>query len=183
MSERSTRDGPAGDFSDRIVDPLQFIRQEHDRQYEICELLQDLPNHFDGGMDLGLVRSLQEFLRKDLPRHVDDEEIDLFPALSIRCRDHEGLDLILSQLEAEHELDLGLVEPISSELQTIIDTGVPGDPHRLSSNLWTFAETQRRHLLWENRVVLPLAEKYFDQTDREALAAKLAARRAGARSG
>lgn len=159
------------------LDPIEFLRQEHDRQYEICDQLENLPNFFDSDLDLDWLRSLSDFLWVDLPRHVEDEEADFFPILAQRCAAQEGLDLILAQLESEHELDLGLVDPIRAELQAILKTGAPRDPYRLLVDLRAFAEAQRRHLLWENLVVLPMAEKSLTAADRKALSAGLMARR------
>lgn len=183
MSEPSTRQSPeARGTATWIGDPIEFIRQEHSRQFEICDQLEDLPNALDSMLDLDWARSIQSFLFKDLPMHVEDEELDLFPILSERCSGYEGFDLMLSQLTSEHQLDLDLVEPIKAELQVILEAGAPRNRGRLLMHLRAFAETQRRHLLWENRIVLPLAEKHLTVGDREALSAKLTARRRSSRS-
>ena len=174
MSKPFKRQVPDADWtSAQIGDPIEFIRQEHSRQFEICDELEELPNALDSALDLDWARSIQSFLFSDLPMHVEDEELDLFPILSERCRGYEGLDLMLSQLSSEHQLDLDLVEPIKAELQAILEGGAPRNRGRFLMNLRAFAETQRRHLLWENRIVLPLAEKHLTGGDRKALSRKL----------
>ncbi len=178
MNERlvSRYSGPDGNLA-AIDDPIAFIRQDHDRLHEVCDHLEDLPNALDSGLDLNQTRSILDFLTRDLPRHVADEEIDLFATLSLRCKDAEGVELVLAELSAEHDLDLDLVEPVRLGLRSLLDNGTLDNRERFLMDLRAFAETQRRHLLWENRVILPLAEKYLTAADKIVLSTRLLARR------
>ncbi len=54
---------------------------------------------------------------------------------------------------------------------------VLGRRTRLLSNLRGFAATQQRHLEWEDRVVLPLAQKRLSAEDLEQIGRNMAARR------
>ena len=175
------RDAPVSDAADALAkplgDPIDFIRQEHDRQLRVCADLDDLFNALELEPVVERVLSLQSFLTEDLPRHIQDEEADLFPALTRRTGDDADTAVILDQLIAEHELDMGLVDPILKEFEAIIRDGVPGDPPRFFMNARMFAETQRRHLIWENRVVLPLADRVLTEADKRALTESLARRR------
>jgi len=44
-------------------------------------------------------------------------------------------------------------------------------------NVRAFCEMQRRHLNWENRVVLPLAQTLLTEEDKQDLAQRMVARR------
>ena len=48
---------------------------------------------------------------------------------------------------------------------------------RLFMDLRTFAEAQRRHIAWENSLVLPLARKRLTAKDLETMGRNMAARR------
>lgn len=178
MTSAAPQPWTASDLSrEQFVDPIAFIRQEHDRQCQICDGLEDMFNTLDQPPAREQARGLRSFLVGDLLHHIEDEEIDLFPALVQRCQNQEGLDEILWQLTSEHELDRELVDLIVKELETIIEQGTALDPVRFSLNVRAFAETQRRHLMWENRVVLPLAEKYLTAQDKAAMGRSMASRR------
>ena len=158
-------------------DPIAYIRREHDRQCDICDQLEDMANFPDTRRSPDHVKAVRDFLAEDLNLHIDDEEEDLFPALRRRCQGHEILEGILYQLNSEHELDRGLVQPILEELDNIRDNGGPRNVVRFASSVQAFVETQRRHLSWENRVLLPLAEKHLTSEDRRAVGSRMASRR------
>jgi hemerythrin-like domain-containing protein len=161
----------------QFADPIAFIRQDHDRQCEICDQLEDMANFLDQPPELKQIESIRSFLTEDLNRHIEDEEIDLFPALARRCKSDPVLDGILYQLASEHELDRGLVDPILKEINMIVENGAARHPMRLVARVHAFVETQRRHLTWENRVVLPLAERQLTDEDKQAMGRSMASRR------
>jgi len=158
-------------------DPIGFIRQEHDRQCEICYQLEDMVNALDQPPDLGQVELIRRFLAEDLNLHIQDEETDLFPALARRCKSHQVVDEILYQLTSEHELDKGLIDPILDALKAIVEGGAAQNSVRLARSVRAFVETQHRHLTWENRVVLPMADSHLTDEDKQAIGRSMAARR------
>ena len=158
-------------------DPIEFILEEHDRQLEVCTGLEEVLTMPGSQLPPRRALSLLDFLTKDLPTHIEDEEEDLFPLLASRQRDNLDLPVILDQLVSEHELDRGLVEPIVDDLRNIAEGRTSADSKRFHMNVRTFAEATRRHLNWENRVVLPLAQRVLGEKDRVKLANGMAARR------
>ena len=158
-------------------DPIGFIRREHDRQCEICYQLEDMVNALDQPPDLGQVELIRGFLAEDLNLHVQDEETDLFPALARRCKSHELVDEILYQLTSEHELDRGLIDPILDALREIAEGRAAQNTARLARSVRAFVETQHRHLNWENRVILPMAETHLTAADKQAIGRSMAVRR------
>ena len=166
-----------------IAEPIAFMRQEHDRQCQICDQLEDLFNNEDKAFRLASAESIRAFLLNDLSHHIEDEELDLFPLLVQRCKSHESLEDILSQLASEHELDKEFISMILLELDAVIEQGAAENPMRFLMNARAFAETQRRHLYWENRVVLPLAERHLTEQDKMMMSRNMLARRAKARVG
>ncbi len=158
-------------------DPFAFILDEHDRQFEICARLENFVGTLGSEPCAREAAALLTFLVQDLPVHIEDEERDLFPLLASRRGDDENLTIILDQLVSEHELDRGLVEPIVQDLRHIADGRTPSDIKRFCMDVRAFSEAMRRHINWENRVVIPLAEGILRAQDREHLATRIAERR------
>ncbi len=109
--------------------------------------------------------------------HTRDEEEDLFPMLRARCLPEDGIAGALAQLSREHALDGDLAGFIRADLEAVAGGHTRSPPLRLSLNARAFAETQRRHIGWENRLVLPLAKKRLTGSDLERLGRAMAARR------
>ena len=163
--------------TESMSDPIQFILQDHDRQLEICSGLEKLVSASETEPVGDWAATLLFFLTRDLPRHVLDEEQDLFPCLRARQPSESYLDDILDQLTIEHEADKELVELVIKGLRAIAEGTDPEHPTRFQWNVRAFCEMQRRHLNWENHVVLPMAEKLLTADDRQALARRMIARR------
>jgi hemerythrin-like domain-containing protein len=168
---------PTGSRKEPLLDPIQFILQDHDRQLEICSGLEKLISASEAEPIAEWAVSLLSFLTRDLPLHVKDEELDLFPRLTSRRPPESNLGDILDQLVTEHETDKGLADLVIKDLRAIAEGGPPEYPIRFQMNVRAFCEMQRRHLNWENRVVLPLALTLLTEEDKQDLAHRMAARR------
>ena len=164
---------------DPLPDPIQFILQDHDRQVENCGRLEQLVSASESEPTRDWAASLLSYLNRDLPLHVEDEELDLFPRLTLRRPPDSNLGDILEQLVTEHETDRGLADLVIKGLRAIADGAPPEHPVRFQMNVRAFCEMQRRHLNWENRVVVPLAQMLLTEEDKQDLAQRMAARRRG----
>ena len=162
---------------ERFTRPLEFVLADHMRQRRVCDWLQGIVDGTRAGLTTVQARSLLGYLTEDLPGHVLDEELDLFPMLSRRCRPQDRVQEVLAKLTWEHELDKELVGFIVADLRRLADGFRLANPTRFLSNLRGFAATQRRHLEWEDRVVLPLAQKRLSAEDLEQFGRNMAARR------
>ena len=116
-------------------------------------------------------------LTGDLPLHTEDEERDLRPALERRCEPEDNLDDVLKQLTKEHELNRDLVSFMVEDLEALADGRTLSNPVRLMMNVKEFSETQRQHVTWEERVLLPLARQRLTAEDLAAIGRNMAARR------
>lgn len=160
-----------------LPDPIQFILEEHNRQLEICSGLEELVSASEVEPVAEWGAYLLSFLTTDLPLHVNDEEMDLFPTLNARRPADSNLGDILDQLITEHETDNGLADLLIRDLRAIADGKSPDYPVLFQMNVRAFCEMQRRHLNWENRVVLPLAQALLTDEDKDDLARRMEARR------
>ncbi len=162
---------------ERFLRPLDVLRHDHDRQERFCDALETLAAEPEAEPETRPLAALLAYLREDLPLHTRDEEEDLFPMLRARCLPEDGIADALAQLSREHALDSDLAGFIAGDLEAVVGRIALKPPMRLFINARAFAETQRRHLGWENRLVLPLARKRLTGSDLESLGRAMATRR------
>jgi len=146
-------------------DPLEQIGAEHDHQLQLLTTLEHVIKADDAEEMSRFAPKLLEFFNDDLARHLEHEEKGLFPILKRRCRPSDDLEMIVNQLSYEHELDRDLVEFLLVDLEKIAHGHHNATPARFNINAQAFIETQRRHIEWENRIVLPLARNRLTETD------------------
>jgi hemerythrin-like domain-containing protein len=162
---------------DAFRDPLAFIRDDHGRQLRMCNLLDAFTEKLEVEPVKPLASALLEYLKDDLPLHTEDEERDLLPALERRCEPDDGLEEIKRQLSREHELNADLVTFMVDDLEALADGRSLTNPVRLATNVKEFSETQRQHVTWEERVLLPLARQRLTPEDLAEIGRNMAARR------
>ena len=152
------------------LDPLERLAAEHPLQLELCnalELIADgLPNRFDQK----LVHEATNVLAHGMARHFLFEEEVFFPMLRRRAASDASLVAALDQLEIEHGRDAGLSSELAEELRYFLMKEHPRNPEMLGYMLRGYFEGQRRHIEWENSVVLPAARRFLTRPDLDELA-------------
>jgi hemerythrin-like domain-containing protein len=157
-------------------DPLDFILYEHLRHRVMCDALDTLAAAET--FDAAAVARLAEFIRSDLSMHVADEEDVFFPILRQRCRPEDEIDLVLQRMNREHADDRELSAQVRVHLLTAAMerrplSSIPGAAEALKQ----FAHNQRRHMMLENAVLIPLARQRLTPEDFSLLGVRLDARR------
>ena len=145
--------------------PLEQIEAEHNLQLQVLAKLERIIKAADSRELPQFAPKLLDFFANDFARHIEHEEKGLFPILKKRCRPVDDLEMIVNQLSYEHELDRDLVDFLCGDLEKIARGRHSSTPARFSINAQAFIETQRRHIGWENRIVLPLARKRLTEED------------------
>lgn len=154
-------------------DPLEFILADHRRQRVVSFELEKLADQSEP--DKTLAQSLLEHLEEELPLHFGDEERDLFPLLRKRAQDGDELEATLAQLSGEHEEADALLKGATGALRKIISNEAPDKQDRAA--LKAFADHNRRHMILENAVVVPLARLRLQEPDLLLFARQIARRR------
>jgi len=162
---------------DSLGDPLDIIRDDHARQLRMCNLLDAFTEKLELEPVMPLASALLEYLTGDLPLHTEDEERDLRPALEERCEPEDNPHAVLKQLTKEHELNRDLVSFMIGDLEALADGRTLSNPLRLMRNVKEFSGTQRQHVTWEDRVLLPLARQRLTAEDLAEIGRNMAARR------
>lgn len=158
----------------RFRDPLAFLAEEHLRQRKVCADLDILA--LPGGGDRALAAAVLAHIEHEMPAHVLDEEEDLFPLLRRRAEPEDEIDATLSRLDQDHAKGERLAEPAKACLADMAARGCAavGDARACLAEL---AAHERRHLIVENAIILPLARTRLTETDLRTLALRMAARR------
>jgi hemerythrin-like domain-containing protein len=144
---------------------LDLIEYEHHVQAQICDCLEQIADGLPHGVDRHLCAKVAKALRFELPLHHRDEEHGLFPLIEQRALPGDNIHDILARLALEHATD----ESFSTELLESLDALSRGarlkNPDMVGYMLRSFFESYRRHIHWENAVVLPLARSRLSAED------------------
>jgi len=88
-----------------------------------------------------------------------------------RVADDDPLRAALACLEEEHERDGATLMELSDALKTAAEAGSVINPDMLGYMLRGYFDSQRRHIAWEDRVVLPVAVQVLTADDQSELQA------------
>jgi hemerythrin-like domain-containing protein len=154
-------------------DPIAVIEEEHALQLELCELLECMADRLPEPVDPRLAGVAVTILRSGLPQHMRLEEDVLFPLMRRRICGQAQLAAMLDRLTSEHDVDESLAGEIADTLQSMADGHGPDNAEMIGYMLRGFFESQRRHIAWENEVVLPLARQILLEEDLGELQARI----------
>ena len=156
--------------------PIDFLIAEHYRQRGVLALLDRLVHDQVRRWD-DVAGAILAYLRRDLVWHVEDEERDLFPILLRRAKRTDSIEAAFKVLSAEHQGDELLADAVEAGLAHAIKDKAARSDSTFVAAARSFTENQRRHLAWENALILPLARKRLSAADQRRLAIRMAKRR------
>lgn len=161
-----------------LAHPLDFLHAEHYRLRAVLTQLDGVARGAAGEAQRKLARALVCYFGDDYALHIADEDTGLFPLLRRRCTEDAAFLAGLETLAAEHRDDDKRVAAVIAGLSALAE-GPPRSeaPAEFAAETRTFIEAQRRHIAWENAVLMPVARRCLGAADLRRLARKLAARR------
>ena len=161
-----------------LARPLDFIAAEH---YRLRAALTQLDWLARGSMGDGrrkLAKALLRYFTEDYPLHVADEEADLFPLLRQRCADDAAFIASLDTLAGEHREDVTHLAAVVDGLRRLAEAGQRDEvPAEFSAGARAYTDALRRHIAWENAVLMPVARAKLQSAEFRRLAQRFAARR------
>lgn len=160
-----------------VYRPIELILAEHYRHRLMLQELQDLGEALDHPEACENARLIRSYLMTDLPQHEAFEEHDLVPLLKRRCQPSDNIDNLLAILMWDHFVDKDNAEPVNIALSLLVKGRRLREPDSFRSNVRRFSSKMKQHILWENRVILPLAKRRLSPTDLAELGERAAARR------
>jgi hypothetical protein len=145
--------------------PLQRMSEALEAKRWICGLAETIADSLPEPSSLLCLRAAA-MIRNDLPVYHADAGQCLLPQLRIRHADAGWITLMLRQIEADHnQLEIytdeaaDLLERIGTGHATLQERNVAGYALRC------FFEGLRRHVSWEQNVILPLASDSLTMDD------------------
>jgi hemerythrin-like domain-containing protein len=159
-----------------LCQPFDYISADHFRLRTLCDVLDEMADESD--WDIEIVEAIRHFLDRDYQLHIIDEEEDLLPLLRRRAEPEEKIGEHVDRLSKEHVRDGTDAVEIRNRLATIAERRTR-KPARKSFRelLVRFAADERRHLNFENAVILPLARVRLTDADKRNLSRRMARRR------
>ena len=182
-SAEASTEGPEARFArtshapEAFRHPIAVIESDHAQQLALCDVLDRLLHNPRHGATTEELEAARDYLRQDLPLHIADEEQDLFPLMRRRAAAGDDIEQMFELLLQEHKTDRRLNDELCSDVECLVGGQAFADPARFLMSAFTFAETQRRHLAWENTVVLKRARKCLTKADQTELGQRMAKRR------
>jgi hemerythrin-like domain-containing protein len=149
--------------------PLDMIVHQHAMQMQLCDMLERIADGLPDEVDRRLCAQAASSLTYDLPLHHHDEETGLFPLLRERALPEDQIENILGRLATEHVTDTDFASEIAESLEILGRGDRVGNPDMVGYMLRGFFERYRRHVHWENTLVMPVARMRLMPEDLEAL--------------
>lgn len=157
-----------------LGNPLDFIHEDHLRKRLICAMLDRIAT--DAVPDRDEVAHVREYLARELPLHLADEEEDLFPLLRRACEAEDEIGKVIERLTSDHVHAAEDTPRVIADLVALLPAaGAPDQEMR--GRLARFAAQARRHLIFENAIILPFARLRLKGRDLESLCLRMAQRR------
>jgi hemerythrin-like domain-containing protein len=157
------------------TDSLLAVDYDHALKLQFCSLLEEIADLLPGRVDHSAANRAIKVLETGFKPHVELEEQVLFPLLRRRLPDDSLLMHVCTQLEKEHGRDTDFAHEIAEALHPLSKDSDAANPEMLGYMLRGFFEGQRRHIEWENKVILSLARGSFQQPDQAEMRAWLEA--------
>jgi hemerythrin-like domain-containing protein len=147
------------------LDALDLIEHEHRIQAQLCSALECIADGLPDNVDVKLCVEVVNALRNEIPLHHRDEECGLFPLIERRALPGDNIHDILARLALEHATDESFAAELLESLEILGSGESVKNPDMVGYMLRSFFESYRRHIHWENAVVLPLARARLTAED------------------
>lgn len=156
------------------TDPLAVILMDHRGQLDLCDLLEEIADSLPSKVNAASCHLAIRGLHDRVRNHHCFEEEKFFPLLRTRAAGEERILESLDRLSAEHRIDEGYVEEVLELLTAVIGGSFSGPPDLAGYMLRGLFESLRRHIAFENEVLLPQARRLLTAADQALLVRELA---------
>lgn len=146
-------------------DPIDLIESDHRLQLELCNILELIADCLPSTVEGSVLEAAGSTLRDGFRAHMQFEDTVLFPLLKQRGAERPMLCSALDQLAHEHVTDEDFSQEVADALDGLQRSGRPTNPDMIGYMLRGFFLCQRRHVEWENAVVLPEARSLLTEDD------------------
>lgn len=150
--------------------PIDILYAAHERLRCGCGAIRAFCEDPDLWTRRDYAEPLYRYFAYELPLVVADEEEGLMPALARHLRGDPCFEEIAGRVMMEHARDRQLAPGFLRSLGALARGGKVADEFRFSTRGLALARTAAAHADFEDREVLPLAQRFLDAADRRTLA-------------
>ena len=150
-------------------DPISIFAQDNLRQKWLCDVLETIADGLPNKLECALASMAAEALKTKVPLHHRQEEEVLFPLLTQRAAAQDNIEAVVQQLRQEHLADDTYASDLIGLLEMMGKGTAPQNPEMAGYMIRGFFETYRRHIAFEDLVILPLARLRLTHNDLEKL--------------
>lgn len=152
----------------RICD---WLRRDYQRIRDVCDILEEIADSLPD-LNPRTCRRAIDALQTDVPAHYRLSKNHVYPNLRYHSAEDAHFLSQLSGLIEEQDHDSATVEDIVAILLSYLTPGKTAFPAEATGfALRGFFESQRRHILWEERLIIPVIEEKISGTGIAALIA------------
>lgn len=144
--------------------PFENMLNQRMALLSICAMIDRLPLANANTLQR-LGPALAAYLRQDFPAIIAEEEEGMLPLLRQRLLLGDDLEPALRQLCEEHRRDIQRALSLATECDALAEGLDSEDIAGILASLAAFAEQQRRHLAWEEAIILPVARARLSAQD------------------
>ncbi len=150
-------------------DPFAYISYEHVIEERLCDLLETIADALPDNVSSACANAAIGYLQSRFPGHIALENEIVFPALKSAGSIEPPLARAIKQAMQEHAADEDSAAELAEALAAFVQDSNAGDANVLGYMLRGFFEQRRRHIVWEETLLFPLARGHVDALDVKAL--------------
>jgi hemerythrin-like domain-containing protein len=150
-------------------DPFAYLSYEHVIEERLCDLLEAIADALPDGVSPVCAKSAVNYLQSRFPGHIALENEIIFPALKAAQLISPSLGRAIKQAQQEHAADEDTAAELAEALTAFIDDREAGEANVLGYMLRGFFEQRRRHIVWEETLLYPLARSNIEAADMDGL--------------
>jgi hemerythrin-like domain-containing protein len=150
-------------------DPFAYLSYEHVIEERLCDLLEAIADALPDSVSPVCAKTAVDYLQTRFPGHIALENEIVFPALKAAQSDILSLGRATKQALQEHAADEDTAAELAEALTAFTNDREAGDANVLGYMLRGFFEQRRRHIVWEETLLYPLARSNIEVEDMNGL--------------
>ncbi len=150
-------------------DPFAYLSYEHVIEERLCDLLEAIADALPESVFPVCAKTAVDYLQSRFPGHIALENEIVFPVLKAAQSVSPPLGRAIKQALQEHAADEDTAAELAEALTAFIDDGEAGNANVLGYMLRGLFELRRRHIVWEETLLFPLARSNIEPDAMKAL--------------
>ncbi len=155
--------------ADIRCDPFSYLSYEHVIEERLCDLLEAIADALPDSVSPVCAKTAVDYLQSRFPGHIGMENQIVIPVLKRVKSVGPSLGRGIKQALQEHAADEDAAAELAEALTAFTGSREAGDANALGYMLRGFFEQLRRHIVWEETLLYPLARSDIAAADMDGL--------------